>query len=121
MGRKSTTKRLSASKPACDASIPKIVFKNDDERVPTTEYFHLFSLYVKDYLEQMKPANEPGTSEICVPVPDTDEFAADHITTLVRFLEELKRKERDWFKKRFGKRPTADDRARLLYRYPSKS
>ncbi|KAH7723006.1 hypothetical protein AAVH_09478 [Aphelenchoides avenae] len=112
MGRKSSAKRLAVIASTSETPMPKLYFEDDDEVVPATEYFHLFSTFVRDYLDQMRPQwkNDPS-KEVRIPLPDADQFELDHVRLLMHFLETLKRQERDWFKKRFGKRPTCNDRA----------
>ncbi|KAH7725830.1 hypothetical protein AAVH_06673 [Aphelenchoides avenae] len=108
MGRKSSAKRTATS---ASESVPTIIFKDGTKTLRATAYFHMFSKLVKDYLDQMKPPFEPGTSEIRVPLPETTEFSFQHLKLMSDFLETFKREERGWYKKCFGPRPIFHEEA----------
>ncbi|KAH7701001.1 hypothetical protein AAVH_31875, partial [Aphelenchoides avenae] len=115
MGRKSTAKRLSLTTSNNEQPVPKLFFEDGNTVLAATEYFHLFSAFVRDYLDQMRPHWKENPLEVIrIPLPDADMFELKHVVLLMQFLETLKRQERDWFKKRFGKRPTLNDELNLV-------
>ncbi|KAH7722265.1 hypothetical protein AAVH_10122 [Aphelenchoides avenae] len=102
--------RPSKAKPAPRERIPKIVFTSGDEELEATEGFHLFSGLVFDRVAELKAeaestASSESAAELRIEIPESDNFCLDDVKTLLEYVEELKRYDRKWEKRRVGKHP----------------